>query len=54
MLKKLRRMKCFAYREACQHISAIQNAFQSNFGTIYNALMPDMNTLNTLKTPESC
>ena len=53
MLKKLRRMKCFAQAEACLHILTIQNAFQSNFKTIYNALMPDMNTLDTFKTPES-
>ena len=46
-------MKCFAQGEASQHILAIQNAFKNNFKTIYNALMPDMNTSHTFTMPET-
>ena len=46
-------MKCFAQGGASQHILAIQNAFKNNFKTIYNALMPDMNTSHTFTMLET-
>ena len=46
-------MKCFTQGEASQDILAIQNAFKNNFKTIYNVLMPDMNTSFTFTIPEA-
>ena len=46
-------MKCFTQSDAPQHIPAIQNAFKNNFKTIYNAVMPDMNTSHTFTMPEA-
>ena len=39
--------------EPSQHIWAIYNAFQNNFKTMYNALMPDMNTSHKFTVPNT-